>query len=149
MSFSAAAFYMLATVCTANTISLKHDIHKQPSAQLCRHLDHKAPCKCSIDFVDTYVAIKNTSGEYKVDIEYIQYSCATTSNPITDAFQCTQLEANKSISIDINNNPIDVRVVYKAGCELRCTNEFCREPEKIVVTDSDTYSYNNDTCFSL
>ena len=48
-----------------------------------------------------------------------------TEGRVLDGYRCEQLMAYRTLYRDAQNQPIQVKIKYRAGCELRCVNEYC------------------------
>ena len=99
--------------------------------QPCNHDDVYAPCAFKIDWTNVDVHVKNGS---KVNVDFEEIICDEENNikrvkagKIPVWYKCTQLQSCRVLYRDSKQNPIEVTIAYKAGCELRCVNENCEK----------------------
>ena len=96
---------------------------------ICNVFDINAPCQC-MEML-TMQRVREEGGKHVV-IEFPEYVCKHKENErrkyhgVTPrGFTCAQLIAKKTLFRDQNEQPIQVQIRYKAGCELRCTADEC------------------------
>lgn len=96
---------------------------------VCENDNPFSPCRCQTLMTQQAVPIQDGSGGTKhVFIEYEEYACHKSvdmDKVVNNRFRCTQLEDLKTVSKDIDENPVRVSIKYKAGCELRCLDKNC------------------------
>ena len=102
----------------------------------CSKMDRGAPCSCN-RILTRYSVHK---GGRRIKVEFQEAVCNDTENSqryesgrIRRGYTCSQLKLDTVLYTDAAFNPVEVPIVYKAGCELRCINPYCKG--KTVVLD--------------
>ena len=68
-----------------------------------------------------------------MEVMFPEYHCGDAINRkrkeeglIAHGYSCTQLTGRQILYRDVLNKPIEVQIQYRAGCELRCTQSYCK-----------------------
>ena len=124
---------------SSGPISENHDEKKKPEkiekifpmmlASICNVFDTRAPCQCK-EILTNQIATED--GGKKVILEFPEYVCDIKENErreregkIPQHHGCEQLTAKKMLFRDQEDEPIEIRISYRAGCELRCYSDNC------------------------
>ena len=60
---------------------------------------------------------------------------------IPTGYSCAQLKTRRTLYRDEYNQPIELEIKFRTGCELRCLNTYCDE---LNVDDQKTQLSQND-----
>ena len=79
------------------------------------------------------MVVTNTEVSYQDEmrrVEFAEYPCDEKENEkrenegrIVTGFACVQLRTQRFTYKDVNERPIEVKVKFNAGCELRCVDD--------------------------
>ena len=107
-------------------ITIAANAHEYSST--CNENDAKAPCKCQMILTNMLV---HKEGRL-IDVEFTESVCNPKINyqrsvegKIPSGFQCVQIKSHKTLYRDAEEQPIEIPISYRAGCELRCTTKKC------------------------
>ena len=87
------------------------------------------PCACTSTLSTSRIHSKGKV----VEVMFPEYHCVDAINRkrkeegrIRNGYTCAQLTARQILYRDVWNKPIEVQIQYRAGCELRCTQSYCK-----------------------
>ena len=99
----------------------------------CNVSNTRAPCACAL--VLTTLNVHKYGKVMK--IEFLESVCNKVENEereregrIARGYACKQLFTDQTVYRDVSGREVEVSVVYKAGCELRCTTQECKRRMK-------------------
>ena len=99
------------------------------SSSACNKLDPYAPCGCKVINTNTVIYQDGRT----VTLEFPEQVCQDSHNRkrvtkgrIPSGFRCVQLRADRMLYRDAAGEVIQIPVIYRAGCELRCLGRNCK-----------------------
>ena len=127
MNPSTLSLQLLIAITSTDLVRIPSE-NKNGVVSTCDKDNKYAPCACKVVITNTKILQHNKN----VTVEFPEFPCIVTENErrmvkgkIANGYICTQLRSDKKLYRDINDNPIEISIVYKAGCELRCLDENC------------------------
>ena len=100
----------------------------------CDHSDTKSPCACQTIMTDT----RTVADSKLVDIQFPEYVCRSQDGfEPADWYRCTQIWSATNVCNDVQGRRINVPIVFRSGCELRCVDKGCG------LEDDEQHSYHN------
>ena len=97
---------------------------------VCNQNDRYAPCACKV--ISTMTDIHQESKT--VTVEFTEQVCMDKRNKkraeegrIPVGYKCTQLKGDITLYRDVHGNPIEIPIIYRAGCEARCLVQDCKQ----------------------
>ena len=120
---------------TTNTSQEERMVHQKIQTQrlkslekTCNQIDSFAPCACREQLTNARM-VKDGVG---ILVEFPEYVCDNRENDrrsdagrIAPGYSCSQLKTKMTLYRDEYNQPIELEVKYRAGCEMRCYNQNC------------------------
>ena len=132
---------------TTNTSQEERIVRQQVQSQslkslekTCDQFDWLAPCACREQLTNA----RMVKDGVEILVEFPEYVCDNRENNrrsdagrIPPGFSCSQLKTKMTLYRDQYEQPIEVEVNFKAGCEMRCFNDNCNPGAKKNVAPVD------------
>ena len=114
--------------------------HLRSLKKTCDQFDWFAPCACREQLTN----VRMVKEGVEILVEFPEYVCDNRENDrrsdagrIPPGFSCAQLKTQMTLYRDQYEQPIELEVNYKAGCEMRCYNDNCNPGAKKNVAPVD------------
>ena len=116
----------------STTPDRRSDSEKTNSTNLKKNnvFDTRAPCQ--VREILTNRKVYDQDSDKMIIVEFPEYVCDEAENQrrkkagrIPTGFICEQLWAEEILFRDQEHRPIEIKINYRAGCELRCVSDNC------------------------